>query len=156
MTKTVSAARYFMLHGWARFLASSDNADTLRQIEKRRHGGNWGIANADDYWALQWQRYDFRRSRAQRAIGNDKIRSYRFTGEGPVTIPLGGVAIPGWETDPEEQAKKADTDRMQKRRLHAQRACRLLRDMPEPYNVHEELARLDNDEAIAEAMGYYR
>jgi hypothetical protein len=151
---TVSNARYFMLHGWARFLGSSTNADTMAQIVHRRPGGCRGIACSDDYWALQWQRYNFRQQRAQRAIGNDKMRVYNYSGTGPGTCTLVGVEIPGWETDPEEKAIQADTDRMQKRRMVAKRACEMLRSMPEPFDVRVELGRLDYEEACAEAMGY--
>ena len=151
---TVSDGKYFMMRGWARFLGSSKNADLMKEIISRRKGGNWGIAVSDDYFALQYQRLEFRRQRAQRAIGQDKVRSYRFTGDGPLTTTLFGAAIPGWETDPEEVAKQADTDRMQERRLKAMRACELLRSMPEPYDVREELGRIAHEEACAEAMGY--
>ncbi|NKM04124.1 hypothetical protein [Rhizobium leguminosarum] len=108
--------------------------------------------NEDDYFALQWQRYEFRRARAQRAIGHDKVRSYRFTGKGPLGLKLFGADIPGWETDPEEKAIQADAARMQTRRDKAKRACELLRTMSEPYDVREELARLDYEEACMDAM----
>ncbi|NTI22397.1 hypothetical protein G6M87_11060 [Rhizobium rhizogenes] len=150
----ITDARYFMLHGWARFLGSSNNDNLMKQITKRRKGGNWGIAINDDYFALQWQRYDFRRQRAQRAIGADKIRSYSFTGTGPLSLRLAGANIPGWETDPEAKAVEADTARMQERRLKAKRACELLRTMAEPYDVRDELGRLDYEEACRDAMGY--
>jgi hypothetical protein len=152
---TVSNAKYFMLHGWARFLGSSKNDDLMKEIVSRRKGGNWGIICSDDYFALQYQRYDFRSARARRAIGQDKVRSYRLSDNGPLTLAIFGVEIPGWETDPEEKAKQADFDRMQERRLKAKRACELLRQMPEPYDVRVELARIGNEEAIRDAMGGY-
>ena len=65
-----------------------------------------------------------------------------------------GVSLPGWETDPEEVAKKADASRMQERRMKAKRACELLRDMPEPYDVREELNRLSYEDSCRDAMGY--
>lgn len=149
----VSAAKYFMLHGWARFLASSRNGDLMQEIISRREGGRWAIDVSDDYFALQYQRLKFRRQRAQRAVGNDKVRTYRFTGSGPITSTIFGVSVPGWETDAEEIAKKADADRMQLRRLKAKRACELLRAMPEPYDVREELGFLAKEQAYREAIG---
>lgn len=153
---THSAAKYFMLMGWARFLGSSANADLMARIVKRRPGGNWGISTkeADDYWALQWRRYDFRRQRAQRAIGQDKMRVASFTGTGPLTVRLVGVDIAGWTADPEHVQAQADYNRMMETRLEAQRCCRLLREMDMPYDVQEELDRLDWQDAEAEARGY--
>lgn len=154
---TNSAAKYFMLMGWARFLGSSANADLMARIVKRRTGGNWAIATkeADDYWALQWRRYDFRRARAQRAIGQDKVRTMSYSGDGPLTVRLIGVDIAGWTAEPEQVQARADYDRMMEKRLEAQRCCRLLREMDMPYDVREELGRLDWQDAEAEATGYY-
>ena len=149
-------AKYFMLMGWARFLGSSANDDLMKQIVKRRTGGNWGIATkeADDYWALQWRRYNFRRQRAQRAIGQDKLRTMSFTGDGPLTVRLIGVDIAGWTAEPEQVQARADYDRMMETRLEAQRCVQLLRTMEEPFDVREELGRLDWQDAEAEARGY--
>lgn len=150
-------ARYFMLMGWAKFHASSRNDDLMEQIVKRRKGGNWGIATkeADDYWALQWRRYNFREKRAQRALGNDKMRTMSFSGDGPLTVRLAGVDIAGWTAEPEDVQARADYDRMMETRLEAQRCVRLLHEMDMPFDVREELGRLDWQDAEMEARGYY-
>lgn len=150
----VSDAKYFMMCGWARFIDLKQNDDLMSQIIRRRAKGNWAILVEKDYWALQYQRYHFRKFRASRAVGHGKMRSYRFTGMGPLTSTLFGIAIPGWETDPETVAVKADYERMHEKRLKAVQACKALRAMPEPYNVREELGRLDHEDACREAMGY--
>lgn len=121
----------------------------------RRVGGNWGIALGEDYFSLQWQRCDFRKWRAQRAIGQDKIRVYRYSNDGPLTLNMFGVQIPGWETDSTVKAKQADFDRMQETRMKAHNACKKLKKMSESYNVKHELTSLDWREAEAESMGYY-
>lgn len=77
MTETVSARRYFLLHGWARYLARSQGIlENLAYIKNARPRGNWAILVADDRWARQYQRLYFRYERARYAV-----RSYGLVGK---------------------------------------------------------------------------
>ncbi len=65
-----SNRRVFLLMGWGRFLANRMCDDKERQeyIKSVRDEGSWAIAVADDYWALQYQRLEFRIARAKYAF----------------------------------------------------------------------------------------
>lgn len=71
--------KIFMLTGWGRWLASV--APTLREnqkqlIQARKHlRGNWGIMVQDDPIALEYQRVEFRLSRAAYAFGKSPLVS---------------------------------------------------------------------------------
>ena len=63
--------RVFLLTGWGRFLANHLCEYKERQgyIKSIRDEGSWAIMVADDHWALQYQRLEFRIARAKYAFG---------------------------------------------------------------------------------------
>lgn len=149
--------RFFLARGWARYLAKhSRDAGLMERVLRERgkeikRDGSWAVLVSDDYWALCYQRLNFRLRRANRAVQKDVPRQYSFSGNGPLTLNLMGATIPGWEPDPDEiaiprEAKQFDENYRQK----AVRAKRLLADQ-EPMQTR--LNRIDENEALREAMG---
>lgn len=153
--------RYFLLHGWARYLARSDEhkreQDRIMRFRVQDGigggDGRFGILVSDDMWSLQYQRLAFRYARARRAIGLDIVKEYRFVDNGPLTIEIfPGCPIPGWETDSEEiRAEKARNIFQDRHRLLAQRAKRLLRERG--IDIQAEMDRRDQEENYREAWG---
>lgn len=153
--------RYFLLHGWARYLSQvaevEKQMDAIKRFRKednveRRADGGWGILVEEDYWALQYQRLHFRVARAHRAVRKDISRTYRFTGNGPLTFNMFGAAIPGWETDPEDVAIKNDREMFDRNyRSKAHHACELLKGMDGEYDHRRCCDEKHHNEALMDA-----
>lgn len=152
--------QYFLMRGWARFLSRESEMKSLMDRIKRERGkylnivdGNWGILVKDDYWALHYQRLNFRICRAHRAVQKDVARCYNFTGDGPLTMNIVGASIPGWEDDPDEIAIPRAAKQFDER--YRQKAMRAKKILAGEESLSERLGRIDEQEAIAEAMGHY-
>lgn len=109
--------RYFLKCGWLRFFRERDDAigDYMKRCLKYRKAeglggadGNFAVLCSDDYWALQYQRLNFARQRARRACAPDGITSRvsTYTGDGPDTLKLGSVSIPGFTPEPDAVARE--------------------------------------------------
>jgi hypothetical protein len=128
----------------------------MARIEKIRLKGNFGIAVEDDDWALVWQRLNFRKWRAHRAFNMVGARSYSFTGDGPLTLNMFGVAMPGWvgKSDEEYAAENA-VKFHDSYRVKAVRAKKLLMERHGPLGEHLTglLDKHDHEQAMADAWG---
>lgn len=113
----VSAARYALLRGWAKWLALyiDDLQREVRRIEKMR-GTNFGIAVKSDYNALLWQIWGYRLQRAKYAVG-----LFGLVGRAHLTDS-------GWVHDTPDQINEANRLSMSKYRERAVVAVHKLRE----------------------------
>jgi len=155
--RTITPRRYFMLAGWAHWLASRESSarSTQEEIKRRRaedgHGGrhgNYGILVRDDYWALQYQRLEFYRKRARRACMPHGIFC-RVT-----TVNAEGCHRETIEESAERE--RQSFHHCYRRRAHE--AVSKLKAQGRPLDVREELDCINDLEALAElargASGY--
>jgi hypothetical protein len=103
--------KVFMLTGWGRYLARTEEVRReMEHAKQNRPKKNYGILVEDDDWALVYQRLNFRLARARRAFNPITCRSYSFTGNGPLTMKIVGVKIPGWQGSTEEEYARKNAE----------------------------------------------
>lgn len=150
--------RIASLTGWGRFMChAEDLRNSMRRIEKIREKKNWGIAIEDDDWALVWQRLNFRLWRAHRAFHPIGCRTYSYTGDGPLSVSIAGIQVPGWVGKTEKEYANENAATFDKNyRRKAVRAKRLLTERHGPMGEHLTglLDRHDYEETMRDAGGY--
>jgi len=131
----------FLLTGWGRFLANHLCAYKERQqyIKSVRAEGSWAIMAADDYWALQYQRLDFRIKRAQYAFG-----TYGLSG----CMSYGKDGFVQWSRERIAEENRASFHKHH--RMKAHRAVQLLRELKKGELILHPATEVDKNRARVE------
>lgn len=134
--------RVFLLTGWGRFLANHLCEYTKRQeyIKSIRDEGSWAVMVAGDYWALQYQRLEFRIRRAAYAFGSYGLSDCASYGRD------------GWVRWSKERVASANRIAFhEQHRMKAHRAVLRLRELGKGEPVLHPAEAVDNERTSVES-----